>query len=700
MSAANTSSPRKILITCALPYANGYIHLGHLVEYLQADFWTRFQQMRGNECTFICADDTHGTPIMVKARELGITPEALIAKSFDEHSKDFADFQIRFAHYGSTNSQENRELCEYFYNKMKDGGHTRTQAIKQLFCEFDKMFLPDRFVKGTCPKCKAPDQYGDSCDVCGSTYAPSDMKDVHCSMCGNTPVLKDSESIFFKLNDFKKYLEEWIPKHTSSDISKKMLEWFNEDLKDLDISRDEPYFGFPIPGTNNKKFFYVWVDAPMGYVSTTAQWAKAQGKTLKEIWEDPTREIYHFIGKDIARFHTIFWPAFLKAADVRSPDGVFVHGHLMVNGEKMSKSKGTFIAARTYLNHLNPEYLRYYYSTKLNCTVDDIDLSLEDFVSRVNSDLVGKITNLGSRGGQMLKKKMDGQMSTPDADGLKLIENSQRRSEVIASHFEARDFGKALNEIRAIADDANKYFDEKAPWKTLDTDPTGTKQVITTTLNIFRILAIYLKPILPDYSAKVAKLLGDKDYQWSDINTIVSNREIQDYEHLATRIDPEKVKAMVDESRKMNEEIQAAKKSVTKATTGTSSAKSPGTAEGTQTKEPSVTKTAEIEFADFEKVELRVGQVIEAEEIKEADKLLRLKVDIGQGEVRQIIAGIKAAYKPEQLLGRKLLVCVNLKPRKMKFGMSEGMVLAAGNGGSDLFVLSPDEGAQVGQRVK
>lgn len=682
---------RKILITCALPYANGYIHLGHLVEYLQADFWARFQNMRGNECVFICADDTHGTPIMVKAREMKITPEALIAQSYKEHTQDFADFQVQFSHFGSTNSEENRLLCEFFYKKMQEGNHTRTQTIQQLYCNHDKMFLPDRFVKGTCPKCGAKEQYGDSCDVCGSTYSPSDMKEVHCSMCGNTPVLKDSDSIFFKLNDFKAYLEEWIPKHCSSEISKKMLEWFNEDLKDLDISRDEPYFGFAIPGTNNKKFFYVWVDAPMGYMSTTEQWAKNQGKTLKDIWQDPSREIYHFIGKDIARFHTIFWPAFLKAAEFRSPNQVFVHGHLMVNGEKMSKSKGTFIAARTYLNHLNPEYLRYYYSTKLNSSVDDIDLNLEDFTGRVNSELVGKITNLGSRGGQMLKKKMDGVMSVPDAEGKKLIEHAQKTGESIAAHYEARDFAKALTEIRGLADDANKYFDEKAPWKTIDTDPAGTKEVITTTLNMFRLLAIYLKPVLPYYSDKVAKLLNESSYQWSDLNKVLTNCPINDYEHLATRIEADKVKAMIEEGKKINEELQAAKKA---ASTAAPKAAAPAATAAAEA------RPAEIEFGDFDKVDLRIGQIIEAEEIKEADKLLRLKVDIGEGQIRQIISGIKAAYKAEQMVGRKVLVCVNLKPRKMKFGMSEGMILAAGTGGSDLFVLSADEGAQVGQRVK
>lgn len=686
------SEKRKILMTTALPYANGYIHLGHMVEYLQADFWSRFQKMRGHECLYICADDTHGTPIMVKAREMGISPEELIARSYKEHTQDFKDFQVEFSLYGSTNSLENRELIEYFYKRMQDGGHIVKRPIQQLYCDHDKMFLPDRFVKGTCPKCGSAEQYGDSCDVCGATYSPQDMKNVHCSLCGSTPTLKESESIFFKLNNFKEYLAKWIPEHCAPEVSKKMLEWFNEDLHDLDISRDEPYFGFPIPGTQNKKFFYVWVDAPMGYMSTTKQWAAQKGKTLEDIWQDPTREIYHFIGKDIARFHTIFWPAFLKAADFRAPDKVFVHGHLMVNGEKMSKSKGTFIAVRTYLNHLNPEYLRYYYATKLSGSMDDIDLNLEDFTNRVNSELIGKITNLGSRGGQMLKKKLDGRMSDMDAQGQALVQLSHNKSEVIAKHYENRDFAKALNEIRGLADEANRYFDEKAPWKTLETDPVGTKQVITAILNVFRSLAIYLKPILPEYTQKVSQLLKEKDYSWSDVTTILTNHEIGDYTHLATRIEADKVKAMVEESKQLNEEISKAKKAASTAANATSKASA-------KTEDRNA-GSAEIEFADFEKVDLRVGLVVEAEEIKEADKLLRLKVDIGGGQIKQIISGIKAAYKPEQLLGRKLLVCVNLKPRKMKFGMSEGMILAAGTGGDKLFVLSPDDGAQVGERVK
>lgn len=686
---------RKILITCALPYANGYLHLGHLVEYLQADFWARFQNMRGHECLYICADDTHGTPIMVKARELGIKPETYIAQSHREHTQDFSDFQVRFSNYGSTNSEENRALCEEFYGHMKAKGHIAIKEIQQLYCEHDKMFLPDRFVKGTCPKCSSKEQYGDSCDVCGSTYSPADLKDSHCAICGTAPVEKPSEHIFFKLNDFKKYLEDWLPQHTAPEICKKMLEWFNEDLRDWDISRDEPYFGFAIPGTDNKKFFYVWVDAPMGYIASTHQWCKANGRTLAEFWKSEDSEIYHFIGKDITYFHTLFWPALLKSADYRSPNAVHVHGHLMVNGEKMSKSKGTFLAARTYLNHLKPDFLRYYYATKLNGSVDDIDLNLEDFISRVNSDLVGKITNLASRGAQMLSKKMDGTLSEPDPQGLALIALAQEKSEVIAAYYEARDFSKAMNEIRALADEANKYFDEKAPWKILEADPPATKKVLTTTLNVFRILSIYLKPVLPLYTEKVEALLGEAPYQWKDIQTILKNKKIQNYEHLMNRIEADHVKAMVEESRKMNEDLQKKK-----APAAAAASAPPATGSSVALAERNGEKSAEIEFDDFMKVDLRIGKIIQAEEIKEADKLLRLQVDIGQGETRQIIAGIKAAYKAESLVGRQVLVCVNLKPRKMKFGMSEGMVLAAGNGGSDLFVLAADEGAQVGQRVK
>jgi len=543
------AEPRRIIVTAALPYANGQIHLGHLVEYLQVDFWSRFQKMRGHECVYICADDTHGTPIMVRARQEGRTPEALIAQSAIEHQKDFGDFLIEFDHYGSTNSEENRELVCEIFNKVKEKGHIHSKLIDQLYCEHDKMFLPDRFVKGTCPKCNSTDQYGDSCDKCSATYSPSELKDAKCSLCNNKPVIKSSEHLLFQLQHFQSFLKEWVPQHTQVEVSRKMSEWLDQDLREWDISRDEPYFGFKIPGYADK-YFYVWVDAPMGYVSSTWQWCKLNGKKLEDYWQNKKSEIFHCIGKDIVYFHTLFWPALLSESRFKTPTAVWVHGMLTVNGEKMSKSKGTFISARTYLNHLSPEHLRYYYSCKISSTVDDLDLNLEDFTQRVNSDLIGKITNLGSRGAQLLSKKMDGTLCPSSPEGLTLIRQTQAQSESIASHYEARDFSKAINEIRALADMANKYFDEKAPWKTLESNPKETKEVISTILNIFRILTIYLKPILPAYATKVEKLFGESSYSWYHVAQVLENTRLNEYEHLSTRIDPIKVKAVLDDTKK------------------------------------------------------------------------------------------------------------------------------------------------------
>lgn len=681
---------RQIVMTCALPYANGPIHLGHMLEHIEADIYSRFQKMQGHECIFICADDTHGTPIMIKAREQNITPEQLIAKSFKDHSQDFADFSINFDHYGSTNSEENKKLCELFYARMKAKNHIHKKPIEQLYCEQDKMFLPDRFVKGTCPKCSSQNQYGDSCDVCGATYSPQDLKDPGCSLCGTKPVKKKSDHIFFKLNDFKIYLQEWLPKHTAPEISKKMMEWFNEDLRDWDISRDEPYFGFSIPGEPGK-YFYVWVDAPMGYVSALDQWAKKNNRELQEFWSENSKtEIYHFIGKDIVYFHTLFWPALLKSADFKSPTHVNVHGHVMVNGEKMSKSKGTFISTRVYLNHLDPQFLRYYYATKINGTIDDLDLNFVDFTSRVNSDLVGKIVNLASRGAQMLSKKMDGIMSTPDREGEDLLKQISSQADLVAKYYDARDFAKATTLIREMAEITNKYFDDKAPWKTVESDPVVTKQVLTTTLNAFRKMAIFLKPVLPKMAASVEILLNEAPYQWSDHNKILTNLKINEYSHLANRVDPDKVKAMIEEQKQIYAATEKPKALAEPKTSATTSQRTPAAA----------SSSGEIEFEDFAKVDLRIAQIIEAEEIKDADKLLRLKVELEPGVTKQIIAGIKSAYSAEKLLGRKVLICANLKPRKMKFGISEGMVLAAGDGGADLFVLSPDEGAKAGAKVK
>ena len=677
---------RKILMTCALPYANGPIHIGHMLEHIEADIYARFQKMQGHECLFFCADDTHGTPIMIAAKNAGVSAEEWIGRSFKEHQEDFKAFAIQFDHYSSTNSEENKKLCELFYERMKAKGHTHKKPIEQLYCEHDKMFLPDRFVKGTCPKCGAVDQYGDSCDVCGATYSPDELKNPGCSMCGTKPVKKPSDHIFFKLNNFKEYLKSWLPEHTAPEVSKKMSEWFNEDLRDWDISRDEPYFGFQIPG-EDKKYFYVWVDAPMGYVSTADQYLKSKGRSLDEFFApDSKAEVYHFIGKDIVYFHTLFWPALLNSADFRTPTRVNVHGHVMVNGEKMSKSKGTFISANVFLKHLDPQYLRYYYATKINGTIDDLDLSFDDFTNRVNSDLVGKIVNLASRGAQMINKKFNNQLSVCDADGAKLLQNIRAQSTALGQHFDQRDFNKATTLIREMAEMTNKYFDEKAPWKTVDTQPAETQKVLTTTLNAFRLLAIYLKPVLPVLAEQVEKLLNEKPYTWDSLQSTLENSAIQSYVHLAQRVEKDKVTAMIDEQKAIYEASQKNKPKKAGATANTTS-----TTTG---------PAAEIEFADFEKIDLRIAQIIEAEEIKEADKLLRLKVDLGNGVTKQIIAGIKSAYSAEKILGRKVLICANLKPRKMKFGISEGMVLAAGDGGPDLFVLSADEGAKVGAKVK
>ncbi|MEK6628343.1 MAG: methionine--tRNA ligase [Bdellovibrionota bacterium] len=679
-----SQAKRQIVITCALPYANGPIHLGHMLEHIEADIYSRFQKMQGHECIFICADDTHGTPIMVKARELKITPEQLIEKSFKDHTQDFADFAISFDHYGSTNSAENKKLCELFYQRMKAKNHTHKKSIEQLYCDHDKMFLPDRFVKGTCPKCKTADQYGDSCDACSATYSPQDLINPGCSLCGTAPIKKSSDHIFFKLNTFKSYLQEWLPQHSAPEVSKKMLEWFNEDLRDWDISRDNPYFGFEIPGESGK-FFYVWVDAPMGYLSSLDQWAQKNNRQLEEFWSEKSKtEIYHFIGKDIVYFHTLFWPALLKSADFKTPTHINVHGHVMVNGEKMSKSKGTFISTRIYLNHLDPQFLRYYYATKINGSIDDLDLSMNDFTSRVNSDLIGKIVNLASRGAQMLSKKMDGIMSTPDAEGEVLLKQISAQSDLILKYYDTRDFAKATTSIRELAEITNKYFDDKAPWKTIDTDPAATKKVLTTTLNAFRKIAIFLKPVLPKMASDVEKLLNEPAYVWNDHSKNLVNHKINDYVHLAGRVDPDKVNAMIEEQKQFYAATEKPK--ATKA--------------ADPTKAISMTTSTEIEFDDFAKIDLRIAKIIEAEEIKEADKLLRLKVELEPGVTKQIIAGIKSAYSPEKLLGRKVLICANLKPRKMKFGISEGMVLAAGDGGADLFILSPDEGAKVGAKVK
>ena len=540
-----SGTKRRIVVTAALPYANGDIHIGHLVEYLQTDFWVRFQKMRGHACLYICADDTHGTPVMIRARSEGIAPEELIARSHAQHVKDFADFQIAFDSYYSTNAPENRAFCYEIFAAMEKSGAITTQRLPQLYCEKDAMFLPDRFVKGVCPKCGAAGQYGDACDVCGQTYAAEELKDARCVTCGEPPVMRESEHLFFELEPFRDFLQAWIPKHTAPDVANKLLEWFNEPLRGWCISRDAPYFGFEIPGRPGK-FFYVWVDAPVGYMASLKKWCDGRGQNFDDWWTNPEAELYHFIGKDIVRFHCLFWPAMLHVAGVKPPDQVFVHGFLTVNGEKMSKSKGTFVKARTYLDHLNPQDLRFYYACKLNGTTDDLDLNLEDFVNRVNSDLVGKITNLASRGAQMLHKRLGGRMGVMDAEGRALWEAARDRAETVAGHYESRDFSKVMVEVRALADAANQYFDTKAPWALVKTDAEAARQVMTSVLNIFRVLAIYLQPILPVYAERVARLFNEAEYCWADAMKAIEDADINPYEYLATRVEMAKVEEMVE----------------------------------------------------------------------------------------------------------------------------------------------------------
>ena len=685
---------RKIVVTSALPYANGDIHLGHLVEYLQTDFWARFQKLRGHECVYVCADDTHGTPIMIRARKEGITPEELIARSHAEHLRDFTDFQVAFDNYHSTNAPENKELSERIYAAMEKSGAVTSKTSPQLYCEKCQMFLPDRFVKGECPKCGAAGQYGDSCDKCGATYGAEELGHPVCTTCGATPVVRDSEHLYFELEPQHEYLEKWIPGHTTSDVSNKLLEWFKEPLRGWCISRDAPYFGFEIPG-HPSKFFYVWVDAPIGYIASLKNWCEKNGKNIEDYWPsdgtDGNVELYHFIGKDIIRFHCLFWPGMLHTAGFKGPNKVFVHGFLTVNGEKMSKSKGTFVNARTYLNHLPPEALRYYYAAKLGGTTDDMDLNLADFVQRVNSDLVGKITNIASRGGQMLQKKLEGRLGAMDEEGLALIAKCREASETIAKHYEDRRFNMAVVEICRLADAANEYFDRREPWKTVKTDAEATRVTLTAALNAFRIIAIYLKPILPAYADKAMKLFGETEWTWDSINAARENCGLGDYEYLASRIDGKQVEAMIaaatinpGDSGEVSHESRASKNKAKVEAAPAAAVEVPALKQ-------------EIAFGDFEKVDLRIGKVISCETVPKSSKLLKFELDAGSLGKRTIFSGIRGSYAdPAALVGKEVLFVANLAPRKMSVGVSEGMILYAGEPGVNGGILEPLDSVPAG----
>ena len=675
---------RKILITSALPYANGPIHLGHLLEYIQTDIWSRFQKARGHQCYYVCADDAHGTPIMLKAQQLGLTPEQMIAQTAIEHQADFAEFLIGFDNYHSTHSSENQAFASEIYTKLDAGGYIKRRSISQLFDPEKQMFLPDRFVKGDCPKCGALDQNGDSCDVCGATYSPTELKNPKSVVSGATPVLKDSEHYFFDLPAFEQMLQDWTRGGAlQNEMANKLQEWFKDGLQQWDISRDAPYFGFEIPGAPGK-FFYVWLDAPIGYLASFKNYCSKTGVDFDQFWQlDSDAEVYHFIGKDIIYFHSLFWPAMLHGAGYRKPTSVFAHGFVTVNGAKMSKSRGTFIKARTYLEHLNPEYLRYYFASKLTSGIVDLDLNLDDFSQKVNADLVGKVVNIASRCASFVTKKFNGTLSATLAEP-ELFAEFVAQGDSIAASFEEREYARAIRDIMALADKANQYIDAKAPWVLAkdDSKQQETLDVCSMGINLFRVLIHYLAPVLPQMAKEVEAFLNC-ELRWDNYQQPLLNHSIQPFKALMQRVDPVKVQAMVDASK---DNLQPA-----------APVTAPAAVASATDNIEAIAPTINID--DFAKLDLRIAKIVSAEHVEGADKLLRLQLDLGN-ETRQVFAGIKAAYQPEQLVGRLTVMVANLAPRKMKFGMSEGMVMAAGPGGSEIFLLSPDDGATPGMRVK
>ncbi|MCS6118816.1 methionine--tRNA ligase [Shewanella baltica] len=687
------TSQRKILVTSALPYANGPIHLGHMLEYIQTDIWSRYQKLRGHECHYICADDAHGTPIMLKAQQLGIAPEDMIAQVNKEHQQDFADFNVAFDNYHSTHSEENRLMASDIYLKLRDNGYIKSKSISQLFDPEKSMFLPDRFVKGTCPKCKSPDQYGDNCDSCGATYSPTELINPKSAVSGATPVMKDTEHFFFDLPAFEGMLKEWTRSGALQvEMANKLDEWFEQGLQQWDITRDAPYFGFEIPDAPGK-YFYVWLDAPIGYMGSFKNLcAKRPELSFDEFWgKDSTAEVYHFIGKDIVYFHSLFWPAMLHGSGYRQPNSVYAHGYVTVNGAKMSKSKGTFIKARTYLEHLDPEYLRYYYAAKLSSRIDDLDLNLEDFAQRVNSDLVGKLVNLASRTAGFITKRFDGKLAK--INDTTLTEAFLAKQDVIADFYESREYGKAMREIMALADIANGFVADAAPWQMVkhDDQQEAAHQVCSNALNLFRILVTYLKPVLPRLAQDVEAFF-QLPLTWDALGQDLAGHEIAPFKAMMQRVELDKVNAMVADSKDNLQVTADAPKTapVEKAVEASAVSSEPLVSDP-------ISET--INFDDFAKIDLRIARIVKAEHVADADKLLKLQLDIG-GETRQVFAGIKSAYSPEDLEGKLTVMVANLAPRKMRFGMSEGMVLAAGPGGSDLWILEPHEGAQPGMRVK
>ncbi|WP_340615577.1 methionine--tRNA ligase [Xenorhabdus entomophaga] len=669
----------KLLVTCALPYANGPIHLGHILEHIQADIWVRYHRMRGKEVHFVCADDAHGTPIMLKAQQSGVSPEDMIAKVSLEHQQDFAGFAISYDNYHSTHSEENKALASKIYLELKKNGYIKNRTISQLYDPEKGMFLPDRFVKGACPKCKAEDQYGDNCEVCGTTYSPTELINPRSVVSGATPEMRNTEHFFFDLPAFSDMLQKWTRSGTLQEqVANKMQEWFEAGLQQWDITRDAPYFGFEIPDQPGK-YFYVWLDAPIGYMGSFKNLCdKRDDLNFDEFWEkDSKADLYHFIGKDIVYFHSLFWPAMLEGCNYRKPTNLFVHGYITVNGTKMSKSRGTFIKAETYLKHLDADCLRYYYAAKLSSRIDDIDLNLEDFVQRVNSDVVNKVVNLASRNAGFINKRFGGKLAGQLADPA-LYQKFVDAAQTIAEDFTNREFGKAIREIMALADIANRYVDEQAPWVVAKQEgrDADLQAICSMGINLFRVLMTYLKPVLPGLTVRAEAFLNT-ELTWDSIQQPLLSHEVSPFKALFNRIEMAKIEAMVADSK---ESIEPQK-----------------TVTGPLADDP-IQDT--IAFDYFAKVDLRIALIKQADFVEGSDKLLKLTLDLG-GETRQVFSGIRSAYPDPKALENRLTVMVaNLAPRKMRFGISEGMVMAAGPGGKDIFLLSPDSGAQPGMQVK
>ena len=663
---------RNILVTSALPYANGSIHMGHLIEYIQTDIWVRYQKLQGHNCHYVCAADAHGTPIMIKAREEDITPEKLVADIAIKQHQDLANFNVEFDNFYTTHSDENKKLVEEIYTTLQEKNHIYTKDIDQAFDTKENMFLPDRFIQGTCPKCAAKEQYGDACESCGATYSPNELIDPISSLSNSKPIWKKSEHFFFKLSNFENELKEWIKTSgLHKNITNKLAEWFEMGLKDWDISRDDPYFGFKIPGTESK-YFYVWLDAPIGYLASFLNLChKKDGLDFNSYFKkDSNYELYHFIGKDIVYFHTLFWPAVLEGANIRKPTSVFAHGFLTINGKKMSKSRGTFINAKTYLDNLDPNFIRYYYASKLGPSMEDIDLNMDDFVARVNSDLVGKLINIASRCSGFINKNFDGKLAS-QLDDTDLFDIFSKSSQSIANHYEVREYSKAMKQIMQLADKANRYIEEKKPWVMIKNNEQAkdVQMVCTQGLNLFRLLMIYLSPVLPKIADEVKIFFGENNWQWTDTKDPILGKNITKYKALLLRAEKKKVDNMMAASNE--------------------------TTKDTLTKSDS----DQITIDDFLKIDLRVALIRDAKKVEGADKLLELTLDLGESD-RKVFAGIKSAYDSKDLIGRQVVVAANLAPRKMRFGVSEGMVLAAGPGGSDIFLLSVDAGAKPGMKIK